>query len=235
MLNKKTIIIITSAVIIFILSAVAVFLWKTRSEDLKNNKTSGNVGSENINLPASDNTIADNLNKLKDIHPEYSQTQLKFYSDAAAKWDTMSCLSEPDANECVSAVAYLKSDRSICHDLEKLGKNETLFNQCTNTILKKIAQAEISRCNTLSDDDYYYCLTLLFNVKNQQENCPIFLEAETRLICQDYFNFQAAFSSYDRALCKNIKTEKLNEYCLKVIIDKKQDTDGDGINDGEEI
>lgn len=40
---------------------------------------------------------------------------------------------------------------------------------------------------------------------------------------------------YDRELCNNIKNEKLNQYCLNNIIDKFQDTDGDGLTDLEEI
>ena len=50
-----------------------------------------------------------------------------------------------------------------------------------------------------------------------------------------FFGYQTAYSKYDRELCQAVKNEKLNQYCLKNIIDKNQDTDKDGLTDLDEI
>ena len=43
-------------------------------------------------------------------------------------------------------------------------------------------------------------------------------------------------TNYNRELCKTVKTERLNKYCLKVIVDyKTQDSDNDGLTDLEEV
>ncbi|MEI6596802.1 MAG: hypothetical protein WCL13_01145 [bacterium] len=217
MLNKKTIIIIILAVVIFFSSAVLIFFLVKRVGD----KAAVNKIDSKI------------IDELKNNHPEFSDAQLNFYKNTAVKGNTAPCLGRADEDACVSSVAFIKQDVNLCHDLES--KNEKLYMECGNGILKKTADAEISQCTPLMGDDYYNCLEAVFTIDNKRLDCLSFPGAETRSTCEDILNYNAAFLSYDRALCKTVKTEKLNQYCLKVIIDKNQDTDGDGLTDLDEI
>lgn len=217
MFNKKIIIIIILAVIIFFASAVLVFFLAKRA---------GNKATAD-----KDNLTA--IGELKNNHPEFSVAQLKFYSDAAAKANIEPCLGRADERDCVSSVAFIVGDLNFCHDVSY--KNEKLYSACIAGAANKIASVKISQCEPLSGDDYYYCLGLIFDINNAPLDCAVLPDLEMRVVCQDFFNYQTAYAKYDRELCKIIKTEKLNQYCLKVIIDKNQDTDGDGLTDLDEI
>lgn len=217
MFNKKITIIIVLAVVIFSVSAMLVFLLVKRP----GNKVTVNQVSPNI------------TDELKNNHPEFSSAQLNFYADAAAKGSIAPCAGRTDESACVSSVAFIKGNSNFCHGLES--KSEKEFMECASAVMKQTASVEINRCASLPGDDYYNCLTAVFTIDNQQLGCASFPGTETRAICQDFLNYNAAFLSYDRALCENVKTEKLNQYCLNVIIDKNQDTDGDGLTDLDEI
>ena len=217
MFNKKTIIIIILAVIIFFSSVVGIFFLIKRAGD----KAAVNKIDSKI------------IDELKNNHPEFSGAQLNFYTDTAKNGDIAPCLDRADENACVSSVAFIKQDVSLCHGLES--KNEKLYMECGKNILKKTADAEIGQCTPLLGDDYYNCLEAVFTIDNKPLDCLSFPGTETRSICEDLLSYNKAYSSYNRALCSTVKTEKLNQYCLKVIIDKNQDTDGDGLTDLDEI
>lgn len=217
MFSKRTIIIIILAVIIFFSSALLVFfLVKPAGNKAAVNKINSNV-----------------MDELKNNHPEFSAARLNFYADAAAKRSLEPCLGRDDESACVSAVAFISGDSNFCHDLGYKSNKE--FMACASAVLQRTAEAEIGRCALLFGDDYYNCLNAIFTVNNQRLDCASFSDASARAICQDVLNYQAAFLSYDRELCEAVKTEKLNQYCFKAIIDKNQDTDGDGLTDLDEI
>lgn len=217
MFNKKIIIIIISAAIIFFASAILVFfLVKRDGSKLAVNKISPNI-----------------TDVLKSNHPEFSSAQLQFYADTAAKGSVAPCQGRADENACVTAVAFIKGDRNFCNVL--YNKDKKLYKECANDILKVKASEEISQCAPLSGDDYYNCLGAIFSIYSGLEDCAGLPDSGARSVCQDFFNYQAVYSKYDRGLCQTIKTEKLNQYCLNVIIDKNQDTDGDGLTDLDEI
>lgn len=239
MFNKKKIIIITLAVIIVLASVAAVFfLFKQTG------------GKNIISKPK-----FDFINDLKNNHQEISSAQLQFYKDTAAKGSIESCLGRDDESVCILSAAIIKGDRNLCHSLEP--GNEKLFQECNNNVIKQKASIDITRCGSLSDNDYFNCLLNLFSIDNQPFNCTSLLDTETLEVCQSILNFKAAIDKYDRELCKTVKTQRLNQYCLKVIIDRNDidgdglsnldeinkyktnyqsaDTDGDGINDGEAV
>ncbi|MFH1565187.1 MAG: hypothetical protein ABIC82_05080 [bacterium] len=74
-----------------------------------------------------------------------------------------------------------------------------------------------------------------FIIYKEKQECADLLEKETQAICEEVFDYEKAYLEYNRELCGNIKNEKLNQYCFKNIIDKSQDTDGDGLTDLDEI
>lgn len=215
MFNKKTIIIIILAVIIFFASAALVFfLVKRAGSKAIVNQTKLNITDE-----------------LKNNNPGLSRAQLKFYADAAVKGSIAPCLGRDDEGACIASVAFIKGDRNLCQENE----NEKSYQECAEAVLKKKAKEEFSQCRLLSGDDYYNCLGAVFFIYNQQQDCVGLADRRAQSICQDFFNYQTVYLKYDRELCKTIKTEKLNQYCLKNIIDKNQDTDGDGLTDLDEI
>lgn len=218
MFNKKKIIIITLAVIIVLASVAAVFfLFKQTG------------GKDIISKPK-----FDFIDELKNNHQEISSAQLQFYKDTAAKGSVEPCQGRDDQSVCIMSTAIIKGERNLCHGLDR--ENEELFQECESNIIKQTASMEISKCGLPSDNDYLNCLMAFFTIENKPFDCVSLLDIEERAVCQSLLNFQAALLSYNRELCKTVKTERLNQYCLKVIIDKKtQDTDGDGLTDLDEI
>lgn len=202
MFNKKTIIIIVSAIIIFSASAMLVFFLVKRAE----NKAAVNNTSLNI------------MDELKGNNPDFSSAQLKFYADTAAQGKIAPCLGRADEGACISSVAFIIGDTDFCHGLSH--DREKLYQTCIAGAEKRTASVKISQCDSLSGDDYYYCLGLIFAINDAELDCAVLSDLETRTVCEDFFNYQAAYSKYDRTLCQTIKTEKINQYCLKNIIDE---------------
>lgn len=200
MINKRIIIIVILAVIIFFASAILVFFLVKRS--------GGKVAVNKYNSSITDELIKNN--------PGLTSAQLKLYSDTAVKGNITTCLGKTDESACISSVAYIIGDPVFCHDVSD-GK---LYQICIAGALKRTASVKVSQCEPLSGDDYYYCLGLIFAINDAELDCAVLPDPGTRTVCEDFFNYQAAYSKYDRKLCQTIKTEKINQYCLKNIIDK---------------
>ena len=110
-----------------------------------------------------------------------------------------------------------------------------IFDECLNFVIKNYAKTEISKCDSLSGDNYFNCLLAIFSNYREKKDCLGLADLGAQAVCQDYLNFITAYAKYERTLCAEVKMDKLNKYCLKVIIDKKQDTDNDGLTDLDEI
>lgn len=201
MFNKKTIIII--AIIVFSTSTILVFSLVKRFG----------------NKVAVNNTGLSIIDELKSNNPDFSSAQLKFYADTAAKGKIAPCLDRADEGACISSVASIIGDTNLCHGLSR-GK-EKLYQRCITGAAKKTASLKIGQCEPLSGDDYYYCLGLIFAINDAPLDCAVLPDLDTRTVCEDFFDYQTAYSKYDRGLCQTIKTEKINQYCLKNIIEKK--------------
>lgn len=237
-------------VIIIILLVIAFFAFKN-----KNNNGNGNVIPENtINkLPESEN-IAGILDNLKKNYPELSDSQLAFYRETArnTKEIIVPCEKRSDANDCIASVAFIKSESSICGEIE----NQEVKNKCVNVILKELAAEKIDKCWSLDDGHGFAtnCLRNVFAIYNNSEDCQSLESTAVRQVCEGIFYYEIAFISRDAELCKKITNEKLNQYCYNAILpdsDKdglpdideaklgtnsdNPDTDGDGYKDGEEV
>lgn len=230
MLNKKTKIIILG-VVILLLSAIFIFALKIKFKN-KNEVTENGI---NINI----------LEELKSNHPEFTGEQLEFYEKVAQSDDENAikqCLSRKDEGDCVSSVAFIKSDRKLCYIHGGAADEETSEEEeektqkkCVEIVLQKKADAEIDQCRPLNGDDFFNCLNEIFSIYDELSDCANLPEGEGRAACEEIFYYKEAYLKYDRELCAKIKNEKLNQYCLKNIIDKLQDTDGDGLTDLDEI
>lgn len=204
MLNKKIIKILILAAIIFFTSAALVFFLVRRE-----NKAIG----DRAGLKA--------FSELKSNYQGLSYAQIKFYEDTAKSGVPAPCLGRDDENICVSAASFIRGESHFCLELEH--ENEQLYKKCVDGYLKKKAETQIGQCEPLSDVYYYNCLWSVFSVYSEQSDCLSLAKAEIQAVCQDLFNYlEAVLNGYDRALCKNIKNDKLNQYCLRVTVDKKQ-------------
>ncbi len=219
MANKKIITIFIIAVVLFSLSGALVFFLIKRTG--------------NSNQIIANGSKADVINELKNHYPAINDEQASLYVNIAAAGGATSCQGRSDASVCASSIGYIKGKEDFCHDLDHA--DELLYRECVGGVLKKSAKARLSQCQALSGDDYYNCLWAILDAYTGLKDCGDLPDAETRSVCEDFFNYRTALISYDRALCGTVKTEKLNQYCLKVIIDKNQDTDKDGLTDLDEI
>ena len=227
--NKKTKFIILAIVIFSLLSIFFVF-------KKINNKNSEESKKENK---------IDILQELKENHPEFSTEQIKNYQEIANNKETKisTCFEKEDEENCITSVAFIRNDKGLCyihdhdsHEHKNEEDEEKTLKKCVNDILRKNAVVEIEKCQLLNGDDFFNCLNDIFNdTYNKQEDCGGLLEKEAKIICEEMFNYKEAYLKYNRALCVKIKNEKLNQYCLKNIIDKSQDSDKDGLTDLEEI
>ncbi|MFH0853915.1 MAG: hypothetical protein V1891_00255 [bacterium] len=220
----KKIKIIISAVIISLFSAIIVFALK------------------NKNIEENDSAKKIIIEELKNNIPEASSKQIAVYYEIANNVADGKCLGREDEKKCIAAVAFIKKDINLCyahnhnkedeHHKEEEGPS---LKKCVNDILKKNGSYEVGKCKLLDGNDFFNCLYNLFDIYESKDECANLLDNESRIICEDLFNYKNIYAIYDRALCAEIKSEEFNRYCLETIIDKAQDTDGDGLTDLDEI
>lgn len=228
MISKKKIII--GAVAFFLLAFVLVLLI------FKNKREEDNI------FHAPYKTSRSLEEKIKINHPDLNAEQLAFYSNLANDGErTISeCFGREDEKSCIAAVSFLKNDKELCYIHNHAGDHEEAedihysVKQCVDEILMENPSGEISKCQPLNGEKFYNCVKNLFSIYEKREECK-HLPEEAKNLCEDVFNYNVAFLNYNQALCDEVKTDELKQYCLKTIIDPSQDTDGDGLKDLEEI
>lgn len=233
MLNK-TIKIIIGIAMLFLLAA-AIFAFKSKDKNIENNgNESGELENSGNKLPESENISNVLLEELKNNHPEFSISQLKFYRETAGnnKEIIVPCEGRGDENECVASVAFLKGRTDICGHIE----NEGVKIECANAVLKKLAAEKIDKCWSLDDGHGFVinCLRKIFAIYDKPEACLSIISKETQQVCESLFYYEIAFIQRDIELCKKIINGKINQYCLNSIINKFSDSDNDGLSDLEE-
>lgn len=239
MINKKITIIISLCVVI-LLFGVAIFLFKNKITGLQNNTPlNQHMGEEEL------------AKKLRNNHPDLTPYQMKFYQDIAssneAEKEIVTCLGREDEKNCLASVAFLRGDENLCYvhghgaeyeseeEQETEAEEEKFIKNCVSDILKNDAMTKITKCRSFDGDDFYNCVKELFSIYEKPNECVELENKEAITICEDVFNYQDAYSKYDRNSCAGIRNQKLNKYCLDNIIDESQDTDGDGLKDLDEI
>lgn len=196
MLNKKTIIIIVLAFIIFFTSATLVFfLFKRVENKAILNKTNPNITDE-----------------LKSNHPEFSSAQLKFYADTAVTGSMVPCENRADVNNCISSVAFIKMSDRVCGEMDN-AKSQI---KCSVAVLTKTGASEISKCDSLNDDNLKtQCLANIFQLYKRPEDCSGFKGSVVQEKCEAVTYLIEALLQSDKKLCDNIKDEYLKFYCVK--------------------
>lgn len=254
MLNKRTKIIIL-VIIILSLSLVLIFALRTKNKNTTDNKnnniaalsgneasstadkmstaaTSTDIGPENTdNKELREASNAKFLAELKTNHPEYSAAQLEFYGATAAKGEMVSCRGRDDESNCISAVAFITRADGFC------GEINNKINQlaCSDVILAEKAASEISQCQSSGTDDLKaQCLINIFNAYKQAEDCAGLKTEEVKETCESVAYCQMALIRQNKKLCDSVSNEYVRIYCSESIVDKFQDSDGDGLSDAEE-
>jgi len=180
--------------------------------------------------------------ELKNNHPEYSASQLEFFSTAAAQEDITGCRSRDDRDICISAVAFIAGTNGVCGEVND--KSSQL--ECSNNVLDERAGPEIEKCQTYSTNDLKsQCFIKIFSVYKQPADCAGLKVEATKKICESATTYQVALEKQDHELCNSISQEALKSYCLKIVtdkaekiveklIDKNKDSDSDGLSDFDE-
>lgn len=211
MFNRKFKIIIL-AVIIFFSSVALVFWLKSRSENPGDKKIVDNITVESGRQPAENEIIAKNFKELRANHPEFSAAQLEFYKGLAVKGSMAPCEGRDDANDCVSAVAFITERYYICGDIEE---TQTRI-KCADSILSKIALPEVKKCVAVNNNDFKTeCLVNIFRSYQRPEDCLSLKAEEARKICEGVVYYQKALMQGNKKLCDKIKDEYLKSYCVK--------------------
>lgn len=229
MLNKKMKIIIFCALAVVIFASIAFFLIKNREK--------------NILSEIKDEKVQTNIAELRINNPQLSEKKINYYAKIAVGEDkkVFDCLGRRDEKDCIASVAFIKEDEDICyihgHDNdEHEEENEgSALMRCVNDVLKNNSDKEVAGCKEKKGDDLYNCLNNLFDIYDKKEDCSELIDEDSRIVCEELFDYKYAYSKYDRNLCDGVVDNQLNKYCLMTIIDKSQDTDGDGLNDLDEI
>jgi len=193
MFNKKTKIIVFT-VIISLLAIVLLLMFKINNE--------GGIVSE------VDEATKEKIVQLRNSHPEYSASQLKFYSEIAKRDEAIliPCEGRKDEDVCISSVAFIKGRSDICGHIEDIAAKI----KCVEPIL----QEEIDKCFSLNGDNFINCLISLFSIYGNETNCYKLKSKKAQEICESTFYYEDAFVQYDKNLCSKVKNEKLNQYCL---------------------
>ena len=233
MMTKKTKIAIFIIIILIIIIG-SVFVITNRQN---NNQPNGNNNFEELNL--------DNLELSNDQLNLYKEIVQASQASKTSKTKEEICLERDDKLDCISLLAYVKKDPTVCFDLHNHQEHDDndnhdhencsfLQDKCTKNFLKKEAKSEIDKCVDIEGDEYFNCVNGIFTLYEKKEDCEDLSNNDARSVCEEIFDYKEMYLIYDRALCKNLKNEKLNKYCLKNIKDKLQDTDGDGLTDLDE-
>ncbi len=236
MINKKIQIIIIG-IFLLILPVVFIFSFglKRKDKNAEDEKNQAVKITENKNENKksddmlSEEDILNNLDELKNNHPEFSDSQLEFYRETAKndKEILVPCEGRNDENDCVAAAAFLKNRIDICDHIEK----EEIKIECANAILQKGGAKKIDECWLLGGDDFIKCSRDIFLIYDRLENCLNIISGEMRQMCESVFYYETAFLRQNGELCEKIADEKLNQYCFKNVIDKFSDSDNDGLTD----
>lgn len=80
-------------------------------------KTEDKINTDN-NKEAESKIDVSVFEKLKNNHPEFSSSQLEFYSDTAVNGSIVPCLSRDDENICISSVAFMVVDYRFCDEMK---------------------------------------------------------------------------------------------------------------------
>lgn len=180
--------------------------------------------------------------KLKNNHPEFSVEQLNFYRETAIQDQgaTSGCRGRSDEIDCIASVSFLKNDEKLCYTVghkenEIEEEHKKPQKECVSAILNQSGEEKFNKCFSLFGDDFINCFNAILQMYDAKEECSVLSLETTREICESIFDFNVAFSQYERGMCAVIKDEKIKQYCLDNIIDKLQDSDGDGLMDLDEI
>lgn len=258
MLNKKIKLIIFGGISLLIIIGFYFILatnYKTNNNNSVNGGNTNNANSvnkeevEKININVATTTQSENiiepiidkkaeearnakyLVKLKDNHPEYSVSQLEFYSATAAKKEMIPCLGKNDESSCISAVAFITRSDNFCGEVKD--KNKQL--ECADIILNEEAEAKIKNCQLSgSGSSLARCLIDIFGIYKKPENCVNLISEDLKSYCASAAYYQGAIELQDEKMCGNVTNESIKNYCLEGVAVKSQDSDNDGLSDAEE-
>lgn len=239
--NKKTIIISGSILFILLIALIYLIIIKKSPKP-------------NINLNVKTATELE-IEKERQAYDDYQVQQGAIYSKNIEKCAEIG--KEKKVNECINDIAVQSGKKDYC---EKISGDDTLKKDCLNAIdYMTISWGnDANLCNNLSDSVYVEnCFQEYFVKLDSTVKCDLIKDETRKQQCANIVNKRLATVFNQPKACDLISDLKLKEDCkisISVIpkdSDKdglsdeielsfgtnpfKADTDGDGVNDYDEI
>lgn len=136
-------------------------------------------------------------------------------------------------DECIFSVAKNGNDMLVCDNIQ----DEGFRVECKESIIydKIVGGDDIKKCSELKLEKIYsQCLLNFFWKWDSLEKCSE-AEEKDRVDCMDIINKKTAYNNNDESRCDSIKDSGLKEDCFAVLKSKPKDSDNDGILDSDEI
>ena len=242
--NKKTLIIILSVLVVLILAATIYFIVSKKNISQTSKTANNSISQEELIK-----------NQEKKAYDDYQKQLAVVY---AKNIDGCSKLVETDEiNECLDAIAVQANRKDYC---EKIKDDDKLKNECLNSIdyMNISWGSDPNGCSTLSNKTLEEnCYQEYFVKLNSTQDCEIVKEAARKTQCLNLVNKRLAIVFNKPEACNAITDNKMKLDCKanKVVapLDSdhdglpddveislglnpfKADTDGDGVNDYNEI
>jgi hypothetical protein len=201
--NKRKVFILFLVVLIITAFVFVVFLKFNKKEEIRKTVI---------------NNLQENIEQLKKMHPEFTNEQIGFFSDVAAKKTIQPCISRQDENDCIFSAAFINMVFMYCSEI----KDEKARLKCSHIILVRTAKDELSKCNSIiNDDQKIQCITKIFYINKEQTDCEYFEDLDVRKECESVVNYNKSLTQSEPSSCEKIQDENLKNYCLKIFKNKK--------------
>lgn len=250
-MNKKTIIIFSSLVLVASL-AIALVLLTEKKGDLKN-KNNPNGGVSNTTKKESTLDLADNKNNsitpniilpvnqsppdikefnqiFLDKNPSIGIKELSSFSEVLVNGSMGDCETlTAGADECKYYFATYYNDDGKCGDIEDGNSRFT----CYKKLISNNLDSKFQLCNQKDIvDNKINCFNNIFWAITTTEACDLFVNDFIKQNCLDIVNLKKAINNDDK-FCVAIENPEFREYCNSFFA--QGDFDRDGLLDSQEL
>lgn len=139
----------------------------------------------------------------------------------------------PAGDECVYNIANASGDKKFCQEI----KDEEIKKRCLGLFIyqEAINGGNVESCGALTISDFrIQCYEEFFWRLNDAKDCSSF-PGDLQTKCADIVRKKISGQTGDEKICEKISDNSLKEDCLVVAVAKEKDSDQDGLPDSQEI
>jgi hypothetical protein len=143
-------------------------------------------------------------------------------------------LADYSFDECVFDIASINSDYSLCSEI----KEEKIKTKCMDlqSYQESIDSFNISLCLTVKTDSLRnQCENEIFKQNSELKYCEKIKDSDLNKKCLDYANNSLALDNKSIEHCEKIFAEKIKNECKSLFNIQLQDSDNDGLQDTLEL